>query len=378
MRSPNSPLTRLGLAVTATLLGLATVTAAATADPTDPSAPPTSGPAQPPSTSASGPAEPPSSQPAAPPSETETPPSSDGSSPVPTTSESDVDGVPARPLNAVLAVTMEFNKNTYRADEIPTVRVRLTNKDNMALTGIVAVCEHGGSEPNLTGEGKGWGALAGDGVTIPGGATKAVEVYEAMPAPAADVGYVRVDCAFAQSGVDYGANPRARAEAAVPGRLAEFSGEITNNDPAPSRAGFRVLLTRKGCPVVAEGTSDAAGRFSLGQLPVGRYELYVVPPSAHWFFKYGNHVPVDVIANRDNDYYVVQVWEDDHDNPDLAQPPNCTGAGTPTTNPPAPRGSSTPGLAHTGANLVLPGLAGVFALLLGTGALLFTRRRKLT
>jgi hypothetical protein len=187
-------LTRLGLAVTATLLGLAAVTAVATADPTD----------------------------------------------------------PARPLNSVLAVTLTFNKTTYRPEEIPTVRVRLTNKDNLPLTGIVAVCEHGESEPNLTGAGRGWGALAGGGVTIPGGMTKVVEVYEAMPALAAAVGHVRVDCAFAQSGVDYGANPRARAEAAVPGGAATSPGTPTTNPPAPA-VGTPHAQARTGTNVVAPG-----------------------------------------------------------------------------------------------------------------------------
>jgi hypothetical protein len=368
---PHSPLTRLGLAVTATLLGLATVTSVATADPTaDPTTDPST--AEP---SSSEPAQP-SSSPAPPSSAPETPPSTDTPTTAPVATDVGEPGA-TRPLNSVLTVTMAFTKDTYGEDEAPVVRVALTNKGDMPLTDIVATCDHGESYPNLTGTGDGWGALAGDGVAIPAGTTKAVAVTEPMPAPAADFGHVRVDCAFRQSNVDYGANPRARAEAAVPGQLAEFSGEITDNDPAASRAGFRVLLFGKGghCPVVAEGTSDAAGRFSLGQLPVGQYEMYVVPPSAHWFFKYGNHVPVDVIANRDNDNYVVWVYEDDHDNANLERQPNCAGGG-PTTSPPAPQGSATPDLAHTGVNLALPGFAGTVALLLGAGALLLTRRRR--
>jgi LPXTG-motif cell wall-anchored protein len=466
----NRTMARLGLAVTAGLLGLATVTAVATADPTDPSSPaPTSSPA--PGTTSSTEEPPPSS------SEQETPPGDDppaeqlqdlqvtatfdetsyvtgervtatvtventGAEPITTVASfprhSDMvkpDGNPIadvtldagasvtrtvtgavgdpdltaaklyvrlgseavhrdfsfpvkvtpksddRPLNTVLAVSTEFTKDTYAKDDAPTVRVTLTNKSHLALTSIVATCEHREPFPNLTGEG--WGELSGGGMTIPADSTKVVEVTEAMPATSYDYGYVRVDCVFRQAGVDYGGNPSASDEAAVPGQSAEFSGEITNNDPQASRAGFRVILTHKGggCPIVGEDTSDVAGRFSLGVLPVGQYEMFVVPPDKHWVFKYGNHVPVDVIANRDNDYYLIWVYGGVGDNPSLEQPPcggpgGSGGPGGPGGNPPAPQGSALPDLAYTGASLVLPGLAGMVALLLGGGALLLSRRRR--
>jgi len=455
----NRTMARLGLAVTAGLLGLATVTAVATADPTDPSSPPP--------TSSSEPEAPPSSSTENPPSsEPETPPADElkdlrvtatfdqpsylpdekitatvtventGAEPV-TTSGSfpshadmvelvpdedptmdvtldagasvtrEVTGAVAapgtaklyvrfgqrefsfpvkvtrksddRPLNTVLAVSTEFTKDTYAKDDTPTVRVTLTNKGHLPLTSIVATCEHREPFPNLTGED--WGELSGGGMTIPADSTKVVEVTEAMPATAYDHGYVRVDCVFGQSGVDYGANPRASDEAAVPGQSAVFHGQITTNDVGASISGFRVILTQKGggCPIVGEDTSDVAGRFSLGQLPVGQYDMFVVPPDKHWVFKYGNHVPVDVITNRDGDSYLIWVYRGIGDNPSLEQPPACGGPGGPGGpggNPPAPQGGTLPDLAYTGASLVLPGLAGMVALLLGGGALLLTRRRR--
>lgn len=59
---------------------------------------------------------------------------------------------------------------------------------------------------------------------------------------------------------------------------------------------------------------------------------------------------------------------------DAPKPPDCPGS----TNPPGPQGSAAPGLAQTGASLVLPGIAGLLAVLAGTGALLLTRRRRAT
>jgi LPXTG-motif cell wall-anchored protein len=456
----NRTMARLGLAVTAGLLGLATVTAVATADPTDPSSPtptPTSSsePETPPSSSTENP---PSSEPGTPPAEelpdlrvtatfdqpsylpgekiTATVTVENTSAESLTTSGSfpshadmvtlvpdedptmdvtldagasvtrEVTGAVAapgtaklyvrfgqrefsfpvkvtqktddRPLNTVLAVSTEFTKDTYAKDDAPTVRVTLTNKSHLPLTSIIATCEHREPFPNLTGEG--WGDLSGGGMTIPADSTKVVEVTEAMPATSYDYGYVRVDCVFRESGVDYGANPQASDEAAVPGQSAEFSGQITTNEIGASLSGFRVILTHKdgGCPIVGEDTSDVAGRFSLGVLPVGQYDMYVVPPDKHWVFKYGNHVPVDVIANRDGDYYLIWVYGGIGDNPDLEQPPcgGPGGPGGPGGNPPAPQGSALPDLAYTGASLVLPGLAGMVALLLGGGALLLSRRRR--
>jgi len=457
VRSSNRTTARLGLALTAALLGLA-VTAVATADPVDPSSPPTSSSPEPGSPPSSSTENPPSSAPETPPAEeprdlrvtaTFDQPSylpgkkitatvtveNTGAEPV-TTSGSfpshadmveltpgedpamdvtldagarvsrEVTGTvadpgtarlyvrfgqreysfpvritgkatqPERPLNTVLAVSTEFTRDTYAKEDAPTVRVTLTNKGRLLLTGIVATCEHREPYPNLTGGG--WAGLSDGGVTIPADSSKVVEVTEAMPATAYDFGYVRVDCAFGQSGVDYGANPRTSDQASVPGQVAEFSGQITNNDPGASRAGFRVLLTHKGggCPIVGEDTSDPAGRFSLGPLPVGQYDMFVVPPDKHWVFKYGNHVPVDVVANRDGDDYLVWVYGGVGDNPNLVPPPACAGPGGPGGNPPAPRGSALPDLAHTGASLVLPGLSGMAALLLGGGALLLARRRR--
>ena len=345
----------LGLAVSTTLLGLVMATATATADPTDPGSPPTSS----------------SSETATPPLET---------TPLPVDPEPPTDPPPTssptaqRPLNSILGATMEFTKNTYTPDETPTVRVTLTNKDRLPLAGIVAICDSDDHYPNLTGTGDGWGALAGAGVTVPAGATRVLTVTEPMPANAADHGYVRVDCAFGQSGVDYGANPRASDQAAVPGQFADVTIEIANYGEG-QLSGFRAVLTsgKDQCPVIAEATIGADGKATLEHVPAGMYHLYIVPPSTKWFFKHGNDVSAQVVANRDN-VFSFAAWQQPDDNPDLASPPMCAGPG-PTTTAPAPQGGTPPTLANTGASVVPLGIAGLVALLLGGGALLLDRRR---
>ena len=107
----------------------------------------------------------------------------------------------ARRRDPDLDVDLEFTKDTYRPDEAPTVRVRLTNKGDVRLNGIVATCHHADFLPNLTGKGGGWSDLAADGVTIPPNQTRVIEVTEPMPATASAHGYVAVDCDFGYPGV---------------------------------------------------------------------------------------------------------------------------------------------------------------------------------
>lgn len=291
--------------------------------------------------------------------------------------ESGVDGLlfeAMRPLNSVLAVQMQFTKDSYTRGEAPTVKVTLTNKSDLSLPKIVAKCDHGPEHPNLTG--KNWGALTEGGVTVPPGTTTTVEVTEPMPALANNFGYVRVDCEFSQAGVDYGANPRASDEATFPGRKADLTVAVTTSGEA---SGFRVVLTKgkDECPVVAETKTGPDGKAILKDVPVGRYQLYVVPPTKKWFFKKGNTTGAEAVANRDNGYNFV-AWEQSEDNPALAQPPSCPGGGGPGTNPPAPQGSTGSGLAYTGASLVIPGIAGLIAVVAGIGVLALTRRRRTT
>jgi hypothetical protein len=273
-----------------------------------------------------------------------------------------------------LTVDLEFTKDTYKPNEKPVVRVTLTNKGDLPLTEIAASCPDPGGQ-NLSGKGDGWRELAGDGVTVAPHTTTVLDVTEPMPPAAHDHGYVQVDCWFSYAGMGDSGSPRDTDRATLPGQFAEVTGHFS-----PFGAGIRLILTADGggCPILAEATADNNGRFSLGRLPVGRYHYYIEPPNLTWGVKRPNHGDIDVIFGQDN------VWGFSLYSlgmPTSITPLNCPdtpgGPGVPgTTTPPAPQGSAGPGLAYTGASMLVPGIAGLLALLAGTGAVLVARRRR--
>ncbi|HEX6352148.1 hypothetical protein [Actinophytocola sp.] len=284
----------------------------------------------------------------------------------------------ARPTLTDLDVEMVFTKDTYKPTEAPTVRVTLTNNGNTPVSEVIADCFHSSDWPGLTGTGAGWGDLAGGGVAVAAKSTKVLTVTESMPAQAENFGYVSVDCVFAYAELTGDLdNPRAGDKATVPGKSAVVKGAVSVG-PDLSGAGFRVVLTGADgkCPIIAEATTDANGRFTLGEVPVGEYIAYVLPPTPRWIFKGNNDKPVTVIAGREN-FIGYVAFPAEADNDFLKQPPTCGGGGGgPGATPPGPQGSTKPGLAYTGASIIVPGVAGLLALMAGIGAVLVTRRRK--
>lgn len=289
-----------------------------------------------------------------------------------TVDESGVDGLVFRATQPLygLAVTAAFTKGTYKPDEAPTLRITLTNKGDLPLTGIVASCYQRAA--GLTGKGDGWGSLAGKGTTVAPHSTTSIDVTEAMPAEAADYGYVTADCDFAYEGVYSDKNPSITVFASVPGKFADVTGQVTSYVDA-DLTGFRVVLAAPdgGCPITADATTDAEGRFSMKHVPVGRYLSILVPPTKNWWVKLHNFGGLTVVAGQEN--HTGFLVSPGSQNADFTSPPNCPGGG-----PGTPQASPTPGLAYTGASLVVPGLVGLLALLAGTGAVLATRRRRNT
>jgi hypothetical protein len=290
-----------------------------------------------------------------------------------TVTESGVDGLLFRATVPLwnLAVAMRFTKDTYKPDETPTVRVSLTNNNELPMAGIVAHC-YGDGPPNLMGTGPGWAGLAGDGVAIAPHSTTSVDVSEPMPAGVADYGYVAADCYFNYSEASSSPGPRATAYASVPGKFGDVTGQVASYVEA-DLTGFRVVLAAPdgGCPIT-EATTDADGKFSFRHLPVGRYDFYLVPPTPHW----GARMMISsgtmrVVAGRENSLsFLVYPTQSDIN---LTKPPDCGGTRGDT---PGPQGTVLPGLAHTGASLAIPVGAGLLALLAGAVVVVLARRRE--
>jgi hypothetical protein len=295
-----------------------------------------------------------------------------------TVAESGVDGLLFRAVRPItdLDVDLEFTKDTYGKDETPTVHVTLTNNGDLPLTGIVAYCNRGGGSQVLRGTGDGWGDLAKGGVDIPPHSTLELDVSEPMPTGAYQYGRVIVGCDFGYQGIDQG-NPSDSDFANVPGMRGTITGFIGHDETG--LAGVRVVLVSEEarCPIVAETSTGADGRFTMEEVPVGEYDLYMYPP-AGWRIEHGNPSHTYLVGAGPADHNI-PVVRGEAPTPDLPeQPADCGPGSGPTTTTPAPQGSPAPapGLASTGASIGTPVAVGALALLAGVGALLVTRRRR--
>lgn len=290
---------------------------------------------------------------------------------------SGVDGLLFRAVRPItdLDVNLEFAKDTYGRAETPTVHVTLTNKGDLPLTGILAYCNRSGGSQGLEGRSAGWGALATSGVDIAPHSTLKLEVSEPMPEAAYQYGSVTVGCDFGYDGVDEG-NPSDNDRAAVPGMLGDITGFIGHDEVG--LAGVRVVLvSEEHCPITAATLTDEDGNFTIEQVQVGVYDLYLFPPDG-WHVTYENPTSTMLIGGWPTDHFI-DVERGAAPAPELPeQPADCEpGAPTTTTAPPAPQGSPAPGgLASTGASIGTPVAIGVLALLTGFGSLLVTRRRR--
>lgn len=284
-----------------------------------------------------------------------------------TVPESGVDGVLilARPRLLDLAVDIEFTKDTYAPTESPTVHIVLTNKGDRAAPGIGATCYHSTDHPDLTGDG-----ISDVEVTVAAHDTAVIEFIEAMPALAYQHGYVAVSCRFGYVDLpNADAYPIDSDYATVPGRLVDLSGTVQSDVDQTPFAGVRVALAGvDGCPIVADTRTDAAGRFQLKGVQVGRYYLYVVLPPGWAIPGWWKPRPTTLVIDN---WKNITLSAHPYDNPTVYAPPDCPGG----PNVPVPQGSAAPSLAQTGARTVVPGIVGLLMVLAGAGAVALSRRR---
>lgn len=290
-----------------------------------------------------------------------------------TVDKSGVDDLLLRAVNPIsgLTVDLEFAKDIYARDEAVIVRVTLTNSGTVPLHGIIANCNRAGFANELNGTGPGWGDLSGDGVTVAPKSTQVVAVTEPMPAAAFDYGYVVVACDFGYAGVDADTNPSDHDEAAVPGQVGDATGMVA--DAEIGMAGVRVVLVgENGCPA-GDVTTDRNGRFAFQKVPVGRYDVYVFPPTG-WRAEHDNPTETFVVGHFPSFVYI-ELEEGLAPAPIL---PNCGGPIATPSPAPRPQARTAPNnnLADTGASIAGPAVVGALALLTGAGAVLATRRRR--
>lgn len=301
--------------------------------------------------------------------------------------ESGVDGLRFRgtaPLHG-LDATVEFTKDTYTPDEHPVVRVTLDNTTDLTISELIATCVLPGDDTSFVGDDAGWGELFGDGIDLAPHSTMEFEVTGPMPPGAHNIGFVSIGCEFRHPEIVSGYNPRSYDYAAVPGLLGDVTGVVTTG--AAGLAGVRLLLLPDQtnmpgapCAVVAETTTGPDGTFAFRQVPVGLYILYTYPPPG-WLIEESTFNMTTVYGDRTVEMPLTAV-------PGEPMPPllpECLAANTtPKTVTPAkvttpvPRARTATSLAYTGTDVLVPGVAGLLAVLAGTGMVLLSRRRRPT
>lgn len=292
-----------------------------------------------------------------------------------------------QPLDGALKASVSFTKDLYKAGELAHLTVTLSNSGSIPLSGVVAGCNRVGNDFGLKGNGPGWGELSyfEGGVAIAPGETRTFDVTEKVPDAALNHGRVAVGCDFGYADVGIDGNPVATDEAAVPGGMATFAGQVADESdpsrPGPGIAGVKLVFSSDGdCPTIVETTTDADGNFKIENVVPGpKYRLFFAPPQG-WRIKNENPTSIYVVGPPDNPARL-RVGAEKGEEPPVTLPtrrPGCDASGTTTPAPGTPgqqgSGGGT-GLASTGADVLGLGALALAALALG-GGLIFTSRRR--
>jgi hypothetical protein len=302
-----------------------------------------------------------------------------------------------QPLQDILTSGVKFTKDSYRPGELAHITVTLHNRGDIPLTGIVATC-NGYDDPDSIHSGPGWGDLApqAKGVTVPARQTGTFDVTATVPQVSWRTGVVVASCHFAYVGYENKLNLRlAKGTALVPGGRGGILATVSNDpdgDPVdpdlPPVPGVKVVLVDDRSCNLGSKVTDAKGNAEFTGLVAGpaKYSLYFYPP-AGWMMKSENPtarlnaladelVPVPVAAAPGEGQVPVLPAPSPACGQEQAlkgtqptQPP-----GTQPPDAPAPQGKVVK-LADTGVNVLGLGATGMAFLLLGTGAIVATRRR---
>ncbi|MFS8100844.1 DUF11 domain-containing protein [Lentzea alba] len=169
-----------------------------------------------------------------------------------------------KPAADLLGVELAFDRDSYAKSDPVGITVKLTNKTNAPLPGIVAVCNPYGDSPgSIDGVGGDWEALNpdGSGVTVPAGATTVLSITDAVPADT--TGGVSIACNFGNDG---------RATFGYVG-----GSDYANVTGIIGRARGSVANAETGQPIT--GQNRIAVLDPVTRKPLGSAELF---PSGNW------------------------------------------------------------------------------------------------
>ncbi|MEO6083470.1 MAG: carboxypeptidase regulatory-like domain-containing protein [Umezawaea sp.] len=265
-----------------------------------------------------------------------------------------------------LRALVEFTADTFEATADATLKVTLNNDTGAPVTAI-ARCDTAGDLHNDT---DGWGVLKldGPGVELKVNETKVIAITAPIPQAAKNRGQVAVECAV---GPKVGtAFVTSKDTAAVVGVLASPSGSLLQPDGKAVANTKIVLVDQDTAKPVTRATTDADGKFTFINVPVGRYRPVVVGP-----WKVVDEGLYQVVRGSGEKHDIHVEPGPDVTDPEATTPPVTTT----TTTPPADGGGNEQpapdDLAYTGASVIGIALLGGLVLALGLGAVFIGRRR---
>jgi len=191
-----------------------------------------------------------------------------------------------RPLDETLHATITLDKASYpNSGARAVITVKLQNTGDRAISGIHANCDPFGTDYDIRVTEANWGALwwnAG-GASVAAHTTSTFKVIGGVPMQAAAIGRTYIDCSFY---TDYSSDwPYSAARATVPGKKGPATGILGQDknlngkiDPGEGIPGVKAELTRDGSTIKYTATTDATGKLSFGDVPVGDYDLELLGP----------------------------------------------------------------------------------------------------
>ncbi|MGW7531023.1 carboxypeptidase regulatory-like domain-containing protein [Amycolatopsis sp. NPDC054798] len=295
-------------------------------------------------------------------------------------------GVPA--VGDRLAASMAFNRQSYRKNEVPHLRVTLANNGTALLTNLTASCWVNGQGKVAAGD----LAVGGPGAAVPAGKKRVFDLTIRITGEMVSEGYLRAYCTIGAPPYSNG-SVGVRATAAIPGGMAPaiagglyvFRGKNPTEppwgDPLP---GVKIYLRNQITGVIAaRAVSGRGGGFTFYRVPAGVYSVGVVGP---WQVVY----PVDFVV-RDGvngidplDSYAHQCFVVPGPyQPDPDSGPPSSGARPAPAHPrPAAPAAAAPattpshGLAETGVEVTWLALGAFLTTVLGAALVLGAYRRR--
>jgi hypothetical protein len=276
-----------------------------------------------------------------------------------------------------LTMSLAFSQQSYRVNDTATAVLTLTNTSTVLLSDLVAECSlpyplyPDRADPGQLTPG-------GGGVTLPPGTTRHYPIAVPVTERASMIGqvllYCRVGAPPSQNGPSVGLTAVARVPGGVATRvtrtLVHHQGTSPRPEGAPPVPGVKVYLRDLiSGALVARDVTDANGRFTFCNLPVGPYSLGMVGP---WLGSWSSEIFVQANENGEYDSYTHFVFV--VPGPYQPDPPEGGGSGCGAPPDAAPPGGAPEQLAATGTGVTRLALSGLLTLLLGAGLMLLARQ----